>query len=121
MSAAGEILLTRPRGSPGGLIGINSSKPRPDEDEVGRQTIHRGVFFMTTLNMMLNRGSEPAKFPGERARAADGSVQGPMSQQSALGSHGYDIHPQKFVRLVGCHQSNAAKYDAAQPLHRSAA
>ena len=28
-------------------------------------------------------------------------VQGPMSQQSAFGSNAYDIHPQKFVRLVG--------------------
>jgi hypothetical protein len=34
-----------------------------------------------------------------------------MSQQSSFGTHGYDIHPQKFVRLVGCHQ----------PLQRTAA
>lgn len=37
-----------------------------------------------------------------------GPVQGPMSQQSAFGAHGHDIHPQKFVRLVGCRQPNAA-------------
>jgi len=24
--------------------------------------------------------------------------------RALFGSHGYDIHPQKFVRLVGCHQ-----------------
>jgi hypothetical protein len=88
---------------------------------------------MTTLNMKRKMGSEPTDFPGKREAAADsrvqepvqvavqGAVQGPMSQQSAFGSHGYDIHPQKFVRLVGCHQSDAAKYDAARPLRRTAA
>jgi hypothetical protein len=84
---------------------------------------------MTTLNMKRKMGSEPTDFPGKREAAADSrvqgpvqeAVQGPMSQQSAFGSHGYDIHPQKFVRLVGCHQSDAAKYDAARPLRRTAA
>jgi len=84
---------------------------------------------MTTLNMKRAAGTKPAEFPGERAAAADGGIpgqvpgpaQGPMSQQSAFGSHGYDIHPQKFVRLVGCHQSNATKYDARPPLQRTAA
>jgi hypothetical protein len=28
----------------------------------------------------------------------------PMSQQSAFGSHGYDMHPQGFVRLSGCQE-----------------
>jgi len=27
---------------------------------------------------------------------------GPMSQQSPLGAHGHDMHPQEFVRLIGC-------------------
>jgi hypothetical protein len=85
-----------------------------------------------------NEGSTPAELTDQRDAAADGDVQvrnvqgpsvqglsvqrpkvqgpkvqGPMSQQAAFGSHGYDIYPQTFVRLVGCHQSNAAKYQAA--------
>jgi hypothetical protein len=78
---------------------------------------------MTTLNMKREAAARPAEFPDKPQAAAYGSiqvrvqcqvqgpVQGPMSQQSASGSHGYDIHPQKFVRLVGCHQ----------PLQRTAA
>ena len=27
---------------------------------------------------------------------------GPMCQQSPLGAHGHDMHPQEFVRLIGC-------------------
>ena len=45
----------------------------------------------------------------------DGGTQRPMSQQDAAGSHGHEMHPQKFVRLVGCHESNAAKNPAVQP------
>jgi hypothetical protein len=41
------------------------------------------------------------------------SIQGPMSQQASFGSHGYDMHPQKFVRLVGYQTSEAAKHQAA--------
>lgn len=60
----------------------------------------------------LNRSSKPDGSPGRSDTATDGNIQGPMSQQAALGSHGcYDIHPQTFVRLVGCHQPNAAKYE----------
>ncbi len=72
---------------------------------------------MTTLKT----GLEPAEFPGQRGAATDGNRLGPMSQQAASGAHGYDIHPQKFVRLVGCHQAHAAKYEAAERPHRTAA
>jgi hypothetical protein len=73
---------------------------------------------MTTLNMKREADAKPAEFSDEPQAAADrgvhgqvhGPVQGPMSQQSTFGAHGYDIHPQKFVRLVGC-----------QPLQRTAA
>jgi len=27
---------------------------------------------------------------------------GPMSQQGTLGAHGHEMHPQEFVRLIGC-------------------
>ena len=37
---------------------------------------------------------------------------GPMVQQSTV--HGYEMHPQEFVRLIGCHQSNRQKEEVAQ-------
>jgi hypothetical protein len=97
------------------LIGINSPNLIRDEDEAGRQTIREGA-CMTTLN----KESKPADLADQRDIVADGYIQGPMSQQAALGSHGYDIYPQTFVRLVGCHQSNAAQSDAARPLRTAA-
>jgi hypothetical protein len=36
-----------------------------------------------------------------------------MSQQDVADAHGHEMHPQKFVRLVGCHESNPGK-----PEHR---
>ena len=41
------------------------------------------------------------------ASAADGGSP-PMSLQDAGDCHGHEMHPQKLVRLVGCHDSNAA-------------
>jgi hypothetical protein len=41
----------------------------------------------------------------------------PMSQQDVADTHGHEMHPQKFVRLVGCHEANADKHDAAHRLH----
>jgi hypothetical protein len=35
-----------------------------------------------------------------------------MMQQSTV--HGYEMHPQEFVRLIGCHQSNRQKEEVAQ-------
>jgi hypothetical protein len=63
---------------------------------------------MTTPN--LSRA--PAELQQKRDPIADGGAQGPaqgpMSQQNAADCHGHDVHPQKFVRLVGCHETNAA-------------
>jgi hypothetical protein len=55
--------------------------------------------------------------PREEDIIADGGAQRPMSQQDAADSHGHEMHLQKFVRLVGCHESNAASPDAAHPPH----
>jgi hypothetical protein len=57
-----------------------------------------------------NMGSVPAELPQEKDVIAD---QGPMSQQNAADFHGREMHPQKFVRLVGCHESTAGKHEAA--------
>ena len=53
-----------------------------------------------------------AEFPQKKAVIADCGAQGPMSQQNA-DSHGHEMHPQKFVRLVGCHESNVGQHEGA--------
>jgi len=64
--------------------------------------------------------AKAAELAAKRNAAAAG-MRGPMPQQAASSSHGYEIYPQKFVRLVGCHQSKAAKCDVLQPMQRTAA
>jgi hypothetical protein len=68
---------------------------------------------MTASNM----GAVPAEFSRKKDGITDGGAQGPMSQQDAEGSHGHEMHPQKFVRLVGCHDLNAGKHEGAHRLH----
>jgi hypothetical protein len=36
-----------------------------------------------------------------------------MSQQDAGDCHGHEMHPQKLVQLVGCHDPNAGKHEEA--------
>jgi hypothetical protein len=65
-----------------------------------------------------NMGVVPADLPQKRRDViADCGAQGPMSQQDAADSHGHEMHPQKFVRLVGCHESNAGRHEIAHRLH----
>ena len=65
-----------------------------------------------------NMGSVPVEFPRKKHVIVDAADQGPMSQQDAADCHGHEMHPQKFVRLVGCHESHAASHEAAhQRLH----
>lgn len=54
----------------------------------------------------LDTGLEPVRGSSTKgsAAAADAPAQVPMSQQNVLGSHGYDMHPQEFVRLSGCQE-----------------
>jgi hypothetical protein len=64
-----------------------------------------------------NLSRAPAELQQKKDPIADGrapgAAQGPMSQQNAADCHGHDMHPQKFVRLVGCHETNTAHPDAA--------
>ncbi len=72
---------------------------------------------MTTFSL----ARKPAEVLQPKEMIADGGAQGsaqqPMSQQDAGDCHGHDMHPQKFVRLVGCHESNPAQDQAAHHLH----
>ena len=54
----------------------------------------------------------PAEPRRKKDVVADGA-QHPMSEQDAGGSHGHEMHPQKLVRLVGCHDPKARKHDEA--------
>jgi hypothetical protein len=68
--------------------------------------------------MMTSNGVPvAAEFPQEKHVIADGGAQGPMAQQGAADSHGHEMHLQKFVRLVGCHESNAGRHKADYRLH----
>ena len=67
---------------------------------------------------MLRSSLVPSvEIPQEKHAIADCGVQGPMSLQDAADCHGHEMHPQKFVRLVGCHDLNAAKHEAGRHLH----
>ena len=64
-----------------------------------------------------NLSRVPSEVHQQKDPSADGCAQGPMSQQDAADCHGHDMHPQKFVRLVGCHEANAAGHQASYRLH----
>jgi hypothetical protein len=55
----------------------------------------------------------PAEPQQQTDVTADCGAQGPMSQQDAGDCHGHEMHPQKLVRLVGCHHPNAGKHEGA--------
>ncbi len=68
---------------------------------------------MTTSNMCPVAPETPQR----RDLVADGGIERPMSQQDVADAHGHEMRPQKFIRLVGCHESTAGKHEAAHPLH----
>lgn len=55
-----------------------------------------------------------SKSPHEKDMVAESGAQGPMSLQNAADSHGHEMHPQKFVRLVGCHEANPEIHDGVR-------
>ena len=57
---------------------------------------------MTTPDMTAsNQG------PTEQSRAEPGDVHCPPMAHQNSGGHGYEMYPQQFVRLVGCHDAPA--------------
>ena len=58
-----------------------------------------------------------AEFSQTRDVIEQMDVQGPMPQQDMDYYHGHEMHPQKFVRLVGCHEVNPAGHEGAYRLH----
>ncbi len=55
------------------------------------------------------------EFSRKQDETDDCAARGPMSQQDAYDCHGHEMHPQKFVRLVGCH--DIGRHEEAHPLH----
>ena len=64
-----------------------------------------------------NHNRVSAELQQRKDPIADGGAQGPMSLQDAADGHGHDMHPQKFVRLVGYHEANAPGHQALHRLH----
>jgi len=58
-------------------------------------------------------GEAPSELPDKPSH----SKCGPMTQQGMMGAHGHEMHPQGFLRLIGCHETNRQKQDAAPRLH----
>jgi len=61
-------------------------------------------------------GAAPADLPQKRDARVDHGDHAPMSQQDTVGSHGHEMHPQKFLRLVGCHGSGKHEADVSSAL-----
>ncbi|HEY4985475.1 MAG TPA: hypothetical protein VII39_02550 [Bradyrhizobium sp.] len=68
---------------------------------------------MMTSNLGLVY-APPAESPQKGHVIAD---VGPMPQQDVMDTHGYQMYPQKFVRLVGCHESSPVKHEGARWSH----
>ena len=58
-------------------------------------------------------GESSTERPGKRSNVNCG----PMMQQGTMGAHGHEMHPQGFLRLIGCHETNRQKEDAPPRLH----
>jgi hypothetical protein len=52
-----------------------------------------------------NMGSGPVESSQKTVATAEGGAHRPMSEQNSAYGHGHEMHPQKFVRLVGCHET----------------
>jgi len=61
-----------------------------------------------------NVGPAPAERPQDEQKKTANC--GPMMQQGAMGAHGHEMHPQEFIRLVGCHEQSRRKQDVLQHL-----
>jgi hypothetical protein len=75
------------------------------------------ILAQASLNQTSLNQPSLAQAPQKREVIADRGDHGAMPQQHNAGSHGHEMHPQKFVQLVGCRDPNAVKGPAADRLH----
>ena len=73
--------------------------------------------MVTSYMGSANRDSAAATPAEPRKRKPAVGNCGPMTQQGTMGADGREMYPQGFLRLIGCHDSNRQKDDAAQRLH----
>jgi hypothetical protein len=70
---------------------------------------------MVTSRVSSHTASVPAELQRKEPAVANS---GPMVQQDAMGAHGYEMHPQGFLRLIGVHEPDRQKKkDLPQRLH----
>jgi hypothetical protein len=67
--------------------------------------------------MLRPSPTSPFEFSQKKGVITDCGAQGPMSLQDAADCHGHEMHPQEFVRLVGCHDSKPASHEGVHRLH----
>ena len=75
--------------------------PRNRLGYVNRSALIEGEQSMAISNMTA---SSPGRSEPSRAKSDDVRCP-PMSHQNS-GSHGHEMYPQQFVRLVGCHDAS---------------
>ena len=88
--------------------------PRNRLDYVNRSALNDGEQSMATQNMIA---SNPGRT--EQARAKPNDVRCPPMANQNSGSHGYEMYPQQFVRLIGCHDAalEALRKRESEKLH----
>jgi hypothetical protein len=71
--------------------------------------LQKGELSMTASKMVSAPEALPRKKPAANC--------GPMAQQGAMGAHGHQMHPQEFVRLVGCRDTKKQEDEVPERVH----
>jgi hypothetical protein len=95
------------------LIRVNSSRSIWCDFEIDRfnQSTQAKELFMIPANATARLPNSAKKHMISDCGAP------PMPQQDPAGSHDHEMHPQKCVQLVGCHDQMAGKHEGADRLH----
>jgi hypothetical protein len=91
------------------FIPVNLALCSGDDWLARRSTCQAKELSMSPSNL---RSVSP-ELPHKTAAVGDVGAHHPMSQQDAGDCHGHEMHPQKLVQLVGCHDPNAGKHEEA--------
>lgn len=58
---------------------------------------------------MVASNMDSASAEVERKNPTTPADCGPMTQQGVMGAHSHEMHPQGFLRLIGCHEADRHK------------
>jgi len=67
--------------------------------------------------MIISKVVTPAGMSEQEAAPDTDANPNSMSQQNIWDPHGHEMHPQQFVRLVGCHDAKAGHHETQSRLH----